>query len=460
MSFDYLPKQVDIYISYTQRADEDKEIAHAFHDACIKHKWLRPHIDTTDLPYQANIYKYMDKVSSAPFVVCLFSEDYFKSENCVLEFVGLCHNGYMEKRVSPLFMEHFFNDTRREKMMMFLDSDEQLKERVKAKIGKDLRELLEQGRTDYMDNLAGKVTETATWHKTNRFERFITTFLEFANNRNREQFHELKKQLIAKTQKKLQHPKYSQFIQDLAYGLTGSSGSNAKVCAEKLFSRDVLDGIEMLIQWGRDKSFDLRKDRIFQEIVGLLLIFAIDSGWWLMNEFYLKRSIKNGDFIQAAGLSEKHEIEVVLARMDKLPAMYKATGSDIIPDNFIQQGDVVPFSANAEIALESYLRAFFEDITGTIVDSKNIRGKPDLIKTLQGRLKNKISRGGRYFYIIRQEEYVNLVTLGVIKEINTILEKAVQFVVIGKSVNKGIDQPVLAIDSQRVLGYLSEIHHV
>ncbi len=192
MTQEYLPEKVDIYISYTQRVEEDKKIAKAFYSACEKQKHPRliPHIDSKDLGLHADIYQYMSKLSASRFVVCVFSPAYFQSENCVLEFAGLCHNGYMQDRVFPLFVDYFFNDDDREKKMSVLIDNENLADRVKKNTGKKLGDLLDHARHEYMDKLAGIVHQTASQHEEDQFESFFSYFLDRIEQHNEKRFNE------------------------------------------------------------------------------------------------------------------------------------------------------------------------------------------------------------------------------------------------------------------------------
>ncbi len=455
--YPYLPDQVDIYISYTQREARDKEVAQALYNACEAHPCLRPYIDACDIPYQANIYEYMDTLSSAPFVVCIFSEEYFQSENCVLEFVGICHSGFLERRLVPLFAAFFFNDADRKKWMLFKADDELLRERVKDKSDKDLKDLLEYGRKEVMERLAGVNEKDAEWHKEDNFKTFITTFLETANNYNKEQFEHFRKELIRKVESRLASSSFEQFIQFLASKLNCSANSSS--CSTKLFEKDPLGSMEKLVDSRNACTFNEVMEAYFQEIFGYFLIYAINPGWWIMNEFRLKHSIENGYGLEAAGLTDKYEIEIVFARLGKRPAMYRANNASIEPEHFIRSNPSIPFSQETQYVLESYLRTFYEDITHTSLEGEMITDNNDLMKTLKGRFSNLKRRGRHYFYIIPKDEYEKMKEIGVFHEINSVSNKAVQFVVVGKGDGVSGVPPVLTVNSDDILGYLSEIHH-
>lgn len=453
--YPYLPDKVDIYISYTQRKDKDKKIAQAFYDACYAHPRIEPHIDEKDIPYQANIYEYMDRLSSAPFIVCIFSEGYFQSENCVMEFVDCCHHDYLEFRLIPLFREFFFNETDRQQWMLFNQDDPVLQESVKEKTGRNLADLLESGRKKVMKKLAGNNDETAEWHKENDFEKFLTTFLEIANKRNKQQFEDLRYELVKNVQKRLTDRAFKDFLITLAEKMDCSE--TAESCAEKLFSQNVLSSMEVLVDCRKLCSFKTPLDRKFKEVFGFLLVSTIRPDWWLMNEFHLRYSLKNGYGVKADGLSNKCEIELVFARVGKRPAMFRAKESRIVPENFLQQGEHIAFTNDSKSLFASYLRSFYEDLTKESLEGAAILDEAELLGTLEGRFRGLKRRKRQYFYIIPEREYENIKQLGVLHAINTLSKQAVQFVVVGSA--KRNDPDVLTVRSSDILGYLSEIHH-
>ena len=457
--YPFLPDKVDIYISYTQRVDKDKEIAHAFCAACEAHRHpqLRPFIDTKDIPYQANIYKYMDTLSSAPFVVGIFSEGYFQSENCVLEFVGICHNGYMEHRLHPLFNEYFFNDKERKKWMLCKEDDELLQERVRDKTGKELKVLLHSGRKEVMERLVGKSDKNVKWHMQDNFKTFITTFLKTANSYNKEQFDNLRKELVRKIQVRLAKSSFKQVVDELAEKLQCLKESSS--CAEKLFSGDVVANMKNFVACRSFYQSNQSTDRNFREIFGFLLVSTINQDWWTMNEFHLRHSLNNECGVEVDGLFKDYEIEVVFARINERPAMYRKDGPDIFSKHLMQSNKNISFTSDAQNLLEQYLRAFYEDITHTSLEGRTILENGRLMNTLEGRFDGLRDEKSQYFYIISAEEYNYMKKIDVLREINSFSNMAVQFVVVGESNDRQNKYPVLTVESKRILGCLSEIYH-
>ncbi len=326
---DYLPEEVDIYISYTRRAKEDKDIAEAFYSACKRHPKLRPHIDR-NLRDGEKIYQYMDELSAARFVVCVFSADYFKSENCVYEFAGLCDNGYMPDRIFPLFQEHCFADKQRKEWMTALVDEKELKQRVKDKTGRDLAELTEKVRWQAMDKLAGVVVPLASEHKKDDFAKFIDNFLIKIAEDNKEKFCDHEKYLVCEVKKILGKDSLQELLPELGHEL--QCEKNKEECSGALFT-DIVTGVDKLSRAAKKMNFNVKTNRDLQEIVGILLVSTVNPGWWLMNEFRIEHERKTGKGINADEMVE-HEIEIVFARMFKRPEMYKVVGEKYKSESF------------------------------------------------------------------------------------------------------------------------------
>jgi len=373
-----------------------------------------------------------------------------------LEFAGLCHNGYMQERVFPLFIDYFFNDDCRKKMMNALVDDPLLIKRVEKNTGKQLSELLETARSEYMDNLAGHVHKKASEHQDNQFETFIKFFLEKIEEYNKKRFQEHTRRLTDQVCRKLNYYKLKEFLRELAEGL--ECNAEASACAVALFAGDPLDGIASLIQAGKDSGLALRTTRLFQEIVGLLLVSTIDPTWWLLNEFRLQHSLSTGDGVKVGDMFS-HEIEIVMAKLSDRPALYSANSSEIEPQQLIGDGNGFAFTGDKDERKKFYLKAFYIDITKADLGPAIVSDGNEQMRQLKGRLKNNLAQGRQYFYILSRTEFDELSKLGVIKEINEELEKMVQFIVVGKDDDSEPNGAVLSVDSERVLGYLSEILH-
>lgn len=449
-----MPDTIDIYISYTRRAPEDEKIAKAFYAACEAHSQLRPHIDTEDLRLGDGIYQYMDKLSAARFVVCVFSEDYFKSENCVLEFAGLCHNGYLQERVFPLFVKHFFNDDMREVMMMALADDPNLQRRVKEKTGCLLKDILEQARRKPMDELAGKVHDLADVDLADDFKNFIHSFLVRIEQHNKNRLEKHKNRLIEQIDRKLNHRDLKESLPELGYEL--ECDKTSKECSRKLLEIDVRKAIHYLIKVAEEVGLSTEKNRRFQEVVGLLLVSAIEPSWWLVNEFRLQHKMNNGVGLPLGKLSN-HVIEIVIARFFDRPARHRVGPKGVIlSQNHLESERIIPFTDNSTAMKESYIREFYHQITRTDLGSMKV-DKEHMIE-LRGRLKNRLRDAGRqYFYLITRDNYTELDRIGAIQAINKDLESLVQFIVVGERLTGEDDANVLSVDSDEICGYLSTI---
>jgi hypothetical protein len=449
----FLPDRVDIYISYTRSSDTDDAIAQNFYRACQEHPRLQPHIDNRELAEGDSIYQYMDVLSAARFVVCLFSEDYFLSPNCVLEFAGLYHNQYMRHRVFPLFVNYFFNDDKRQKMMLAKVDDENLQSRVRKKTGHALSDLLHQSMTDYMDGFAGTVQKGAAEHQADHFKGFIDSFLATIIAHNKERFKAHKEKLVSQVSGRLQHPACAPLLPHLAYALQCDASANN--CAAALFAADACAGLAALIAAVKDTGLDFRSSRILEEIAGYILLSAIEPGWWLINEFRLQRAITTGSRLDAAELYS-HEIEIVLARISDRPPMYQRNGVTINSRCQVNEAQGINFTQDTGVIKQSYLWAFYEDITKVPVGHS--RGDADrILPELRGLLKIKLREHKQFFYIIRQEDYDSLVKKGVIEEIHNALDNMLQFVVLGSSPTAQNNCNVLSVDSEEILGYISKI---
>ncbi len=453
MTEEYLPENVDIYISYTRRAEKDKQIADDFFDACENHPKVTPHIDREDIRLGDSIYQYMDTLSAARFVVCVFSEDYFKSENCVLEFAGLCAHGFMEERVFPLFVEHLYSDDRREEIMTALAGNTNLHNRVKEKTGFDLASILEQGRTKYMEQFVGTNQELAAGHQGDHFAGFITQFLDTITEHNKARLRKHRKRLAEQIGRKLLHPDLKPLLPNLSYelGCTEKGGE----CAKKLVNGDALAGISVLINAAKDANLQAGKNRFFLDVVGLLLIGTINPGWWLMNEYRLLNQMATGDGLELGDLSN-YVIEIVMARFFNRPATHCVTpDGEIISENQLGQAEGITFSADENVMKDSYIRWFYQDVTATDVGTREVT--PAMMTELRGRLKVKLREGRQYFYIISKDSYQELDEVGAISAINDALDRMVQFIVVGGTPLGTDDQNVVSVDSEVICGYLSTI---
>ena len=443
----YLPETIDIYISYTRRDSKDGEIGNAFYTACEKHPMLTPHIDKENLKDGDEIYRYMDELSAARFVVCVFSPEYFKSENCVYEFAGLCHNGYMADRVFPLFQKHFFSDNQREEWMTAKITDENLQKRVKDKTGKELAGLIEQVRWQDMDKLAGVVVPLASEDERDNFQEFIDNFLEKIDSDNKRKHEEHKEHLVWSVKETLGNESLNTLLPHLADELSCRCDKDA--CAKKLFD-DVYAGIISLHNATTKVDIVPRKNSDIKEIVGRLLVSVINPGWWVVNEFHLENTRKKGKSFKADGMIE-HEIEIVFARLFDRPAMYEEVGTDLKSTSSVVKHNDISFTTDAEVIKKRYLIAFFEEVTTCHFEGEELTSSNEM------RLRGSLRFRGQHYCIILPEVYEKLVELDVVKKINEVLEGMITFVVLGKVSDKQRNTNVLTIHSEVAYGCICEL---
>jgi len=425
--YPFLPKKVDIYISYTQRVDKDKEIALAFYDACKEHKKLEPHIDSEDLGLHADIYEYMDKLSTARLVVCVLSKDYFKSINCVSEFAGLCHNGFIHERVFPLFIHHFFDDKKRKKRMKKLINDDDAKQRVKKNTGGALKDLLNIGTNDFMDKLAGFVREDSSEFMANKFKTFIDYFLDEVSKQSKKRLKSYRDKLEAGIQKEMNHSE----LKSLVYKLENVLGCDGVDCAKKLLE-DPLTGLTVFHKFCCENNLIQIPALPVRKIAGFLLVAMIDDGWWLMNEFALQRGLSRGVFSKTEDINH-YSIEIVFSRVVEKakPALYKKDGSSVRSESLIYCPKIPVFSGDPETRKNVLLKAFYEKTMKEPVAKNSLDA--DKLRTLRGAFKIDLDNGRQPFYIISQHEFEALNKDGIIDDINEKLEKCVVFVVVGKN---------------------------
>jgi hypothetical protein len=136
--------------------------------------------------------------------------------------------------------------------------------------------------------------------------------------------------------------------------------------------------------------------------------------------------------------------------------MYQRNGVTINSRCQVNEAQGINFTQDTGVIKQSYLWAFYEDITKLPVGHS--RGDADrILPELRGLLKIKLREHKQFFYIIRQEDYDSLVKKGVIEEIHNALDNMLQFVVVGSSPAAQNDCNVLSVDSEEILGYISKI---
>lgn len=447
--YPYLPDQVDIYISYTQREARDKEVAEALYNACEAHPRLVPHIDSKDLNLHADIYQYMDKLSAARFVVCVFSKDYFNSINCVAEFAGLCHNGFMHNRVFPLFIDFFFDDNKRNEWMNQLVGDDEAKKRVKKNTDQDLKSLMEIGISQLMEQLTGLVHEDSKEFMANNFSTFIEYFLGQINAHNKERLQQYRNKLEEGIQGRLEHPDLVGLVDNLSYTLK----CRANECAGKLLETPI-EGLADFHACCKEKHLLSPLSLPVREIAGLLFVATVDSDWWLVNEFALQRGLSRGSFADTCDINH-YSIEIVFSRAVARPATYKKKDDKIYSECLIDCPAIPPFSGNPEARKDVLLKSFYETEMEVAFPESCL--DEDKLRTLRGEFKNKLSEGKQPFYVIKKNEFDALHSAGIIDVINKELKNLVVFVVIDEHDENFIanaSRNVISGDVERVQSFI------
>ncbi len=437
--YPYLPDEVDIYISYTQREDKDKKVALAFRNACEKHSRLNPHIDSKDLDLNADIYQFMDKLSAARFVVCVLSKEYFTSINCVSEFAGLCHNGFMHNRVFPLFIDHLFDDEKRNKWMNQLVDNEAAKKRVFKNTGKQLNELLEIGIWEFMDKLAGSIREDCKQFMGNNFQGFIDYFLEQISKHNEQRLEEYTKRLEAGIQKELENPDLKKSLSGLTHYL---SCDNSKCAAKKLLQNPV-NGLSRFYKFCCEYNIFEQPIPSVKKIAGFLFVATIDPRWWLMNEFSLQRGLSSGSFSETSDINS-YSIEIVFSKVSGQPALYKQDGATVYPDSSVHCPNIPSFTSDQKANKQVLLKEFYQVEVGVALKEDGLGASQ--LRTLRGAFKDKLENGTQPFYLIPANEFKALQNAGILEEINKELENLVVFVVIGETFDQNSSSNVISGD--------------